>query len=149
MPEALTLYNYYQNAATRQEEWYRTVLAGQRIGGKSAVHWVAKEAVNTIKSGMATVSTVEVMIWFSATAEGKTYLPPKQFAALPPGDVPRHWTLAKGHDHLFKGIIPEIVTPPNTITKLKKLYDDCITIKTVDTADFGNPGMRHWAVSGA
>lgn len=142
-----TIYNRYQNAETRKEEWRRTVLSGRRaVGGGHAVHWENNRATNVITSGLAAADAVSVMIWFSVTAEGRTYLPPMEYAALSPAEVGRYWTMTPGHDRLLKGVGPA-VDGDITIGKIAA-RDGCITITSVDAMDFGRPHMHHWEVSG-
>lgn len=137
-----TLFNQYKNLETNAVEFRRTLLSGERRPGKPAVHWENNKATNVIASGLTTADAVNVMIWFSVDAEGKTYLPPKAYAALPPEALDQHWTLAP-QDRLVKGDVPD--APINDIVAL---YDDVTTITSVDTMDYGSPAMQHWEVSG-
>lgn len=141
-----SLYNRYENHETGKVEWHRTLLSGTRSGGKPAVHWEDNKAVNVITSGLASADAVTVMIWFSVEAEGKTYLPPSEYAALPPTGVDGYWTLTQGQDRLLKGKGPEI-DADKTISAVAQ-RDGCITITSVDTMDYGHPRMHHWEVSG-
>lgn len=129
-----TLFNQYKNYETNAVEIHRTLL--------NAVHWENNKATNVLTSGISQADSTCVMIWFSVEAEGKTYLPPKQYAALPPDQVGKHWTLAQ-QDRLVKGNVPD--APINDVVAQN---DDVITITSVDTMDYGSPAMQHWEVSG-
>lgn len=141
-----TVYNQYENHDTGKVEWRKTPLSGTRRGGKPAVHWEANKAVNVIQSGLTSADAVTVMIWFSVEAAGKIYLPPAEYAVLSPAEVDLYWTLAQGKDRLLKGEGPE-VPDASAMTAITR-RDDCITITSVDTMDYGAPHMRHWGVSG-
>lgn len=137
---SVTIYNQYRNRATNTVEWLRTVLTGQRAGGRDAVHWEDNKATNVIASGLATADAVNVIIWFSADADGKTYLPPKAFAALSPEAASLHWTLAP-QDRMVKGVTTGTIDAAMA-------GDAAATITSVDTMDYGSEAMRHWEVSG-
>lgn len=138
---AATLYNEYVNPDTKRKEWRRTEL--------DAVHWENNKATNVIASGLESADSTFLMIWFSVQAsDGRTYLPPKQYAALSAAEVDRHWTLWPMHDRMIKGIVPGPAVV-ETLADMDKAYDDLITVKSVDTMDYGSPSMKHWEVSGA
>lgn len=138
---AATLYNEYTNPDTKRKEWRRTEL--------EAVHWENNKATNVIQSGLASADSTFIMIWFSVTTtDGRTYLPPKQYAALPADRVDSHWTLLPMHDRMIKGIVPGPAVA-ESLADLDKEYDDLITVKSVDTMDYGSPAMHHWEVSGS
>lgn len=139
---SVTIYNKYRNRTSNKEEWLRTVLTGRRAGGRDAIHWEDNRAANVIASGLTTADAVEVMIWHTVDTGGKTYLPPKAFAALSPEDAIKHWTLAP-QDRLLKGAAPD-----GTLNDILPYCDAEITITSVDAMDYGSDAMRHWEVSG-
>ena len=136
----VTVFNQYKNHDTGSMEWRKTILRD--------AHWEENKAVNVINSGLATADAVSVMVWFSVDADGKRYLPQKQYAALSPEAANRLWTFTQGVDRLIKGAIDDDI-PPMTINEIVAKYDSCITIKSVDTMDYGRKHMQHWEVSGS
>jgi hypothetical protein len=133
-----TIYNHY--VVSGAEHYQRTEL--------SAVAWENRKAANVIRSGLLTADSVVVYIPF---AMGEDYLKPKAWQAL--SVKTGYWTLAVG-DVIVKGLVTDeihdaVVSPPSsafTMTNLKALHDDVVTIRSVDTMDAGSLSMRHWQV---
>ena len=94
--------------------------------------------VNVINFGLAIVD-----------AYGKRYLPPKQYAALSPDAVGTHWTFTLGVNRMIKGVDDDDDISQMTINEIVAKCDSCITIKSVDTMDYGRMHMQHWEVSGS
>ena len=133
-----TIYNQYRNPQTRIVQWWPTILR--------YVHWEAGKGANITTSGLASADGLFVMIPFAVDAGGKTYLPPSQYAALPPEQVSGHWTMTEGNDRIVKGAAENTAT----LTDIKAIVaaDHCYTVTTVDIMDFGRKHMRHWEVYG-
>lgn len=130
-----TLYNYYRNPDTKQEQWNPVHL--------EHVHWNASKGANVIASGLANADGLKVFIWFDEPAGGKTYLPPEEYAALSPAGVVNHWTLTpNAKDRIVKGTVTE------TMQAAQAAHDEFYTITNVDTFDMGGRIMRHWEASG-
>lgn len=130
---SITLYNYYRNNETSQEEWH--------IKHLNPVHFEPRKADNIINSGLSTADSLLLYVWFSVDAEGKTYLQPKEYAALDPVDVVDYWTMTPMKDRIVKGNVSDIMQ--DAVSK----YDEVFTIQNVDTKDFGSQHMRHWEIS--
>jgi len=131
-----TIYNRY--IVSGAERYQRSALA--------AVEWENRKAANVIQSGLIAADSVRIFIPFTF---GMSYKKPKTWAAL--STKTGYWTLAVG-DVLVKGTVTDeihdaVVSPPSaafTMTDLKAKYDDVVTIKSVDTIDYGSLSMRHW-----
>ena len=154
----LTVFNAYKNHALGREEWHKTVLSGARAGGGAASIWQGGIACQSGPNGQEEAHAALVIIWHSAYAQGKTYVPPEAFMRLEPEDVPRHWTLCPGRDFLVNGLVPdeapenapEPQTPhaaPN-IEDLRAIHGGCITIQSVQNWANATEGLCHWEVSG-
>ncbi len=140
----MTVYNRYENRETGRVEWRRTVLGGTRVTGGSAVHWEDNRTAKSLTNGLR---TVDIMIWYEAVADGgRTYLPPKAYAAVEPEHIDRYWTLTPGADRVAKGRAPE-PAGPDALNDILLAEDDCATVTGVDTLDFGSPEMWHFEVS--
>lgn len=135
-----TLFNQHRDPVSGQTAWFRTILSGARSNGGPAIHWEHNKASNVVASGLATADAVNIMIWFTVQAEGKRYLPPKQYAALSPAAAKQHWTLAE-QDRMAKGTVPDV-----PIKEVVAAYD-AVTITSIDTMDYGSPAMHHWEVA--
>jgi hypothetical protein len=141
----LTIYNKY--ILNGSEKYQRTQIGAL---GSFSVEWENRKASNVIKSGLLAADSVVVYITF---AQGSNHLNPKAWLALT--TKTGKWTLAVG-DVIVKGLVTDeihdaIVGPPAvpafTMTNLKALYDDVVTIKSVDTFDMGSLALQHWKVS--
>jgi len=92
----------------------------------SAVFWENRKAANVIQSGMLQADKVAVYIPFSVGS-----------FTIKPGDV------------LVKGLATDEISASFTITDLKKAYSDVITVKSVDTMDYGSSHMQHLQIGGS
>ena len=142
-----TLYNKY--ILSGSEKYQRTQFV---IPPGNCVEWEQRKAANVIRSGLLAADSVVVYIPF---ALGVNYVKPIAFAALTVKTG--KWTLVVG-DVIVKGLATEeihdaVVGPPAvpafTMTNLKTLHDDVVTIKSVDTFDMGSSSLQHWKVSGS
>lgn len=112
----------------------------------SPIRWENNKAKNVLQSGISNANSVDVIVWYSVDAEGKTYLEPKQFAALSSlEEVAKHWTLDPVSSRMVRGIVPD---EPTAISEVTGKYDAVMTVKSVDTVDYGPEYMRKWLVSG-
>lgn len=104
---------------------------------------------NVNKSGLADADGATLFIPFSVDAGGKTYLPPKQYAAQE--DKTPYWTLSddgenSGADCYFiKGAQTTDLYPYSLATQK---HDFVYRVSSVDLRDFGSERMRHWMVGG-
>lgn len=137
-----TIFNKY--VVSGAEHYQRTVLV--------AVAWENRKASNVLRSGLLAADSAVVYIPFSL---GANHLDPHAWAALT--TKTGKWTLAVG-DVIVKGLVTDeihdaVVGPPAipafTMTNLKALYDDVVTIKSVDVFDMGSASLQHWKVSGS
>lgn len=83
-----------------------------------AVHWENRKAANVLKSGLLEADAVSV--WIPGTSVN-----------IKSGDV------------IVKGKIDKLVTGAYTMSKLKAEYPTAVTVRSVDTYDFGSPAMQH------
>jgi hypothetical protein len=140
----LTIYNKYTDPTTRTEKYQRTVVV--------AVFWENRKAANIMRSGLLEADAVTVHIPF---ARGTDFVKPIAWQALT--TKTGSWTIQVG-DVIVKGAVTDeitdavtdpkthVVTPAFTMTDLAKKYDDVLTIRTVDTMDYGSQNMWHWEV---
>lgn len=84
------------------------------------VFWENRKAANVIKSGLMEADSVAVYVPIS---------PP--ILSIKVGDV------------LVKGLVNDVITPSFTISALKKKYADVVTVRSVDTMDYGSRHMQH------
>lgn len=126
-----TIYNKY--VVSGAEHYQRTQL--------SAVAWQNRKQANVLRSGLLAADSATIYI---PLALGVNYLKPIAWQAAKTGK----WTLQVG-DVMVKGLVTDEITGGFTMTSLKALHDDVITIKSVDTMDMGSPSLQHWQVGGS
>ena len=143
-PHTVTIYNVGENPETLEQEYNMTFLRG--------VFLDVRQAANIEKSGLRDADAATLFIPFSVeavdavTETPKQYIKPKAYRQLT--DTSGYWTLEpgglnSGADSFFvKG---EVVNYSG-YAKMRELYDDVYDITTIDTRDFGSPGMQHWQV---
>ena len=126
------------------EEFYLTILRGVMIQDM--------ERMSVLQAGDYDSSYTKIFIPFSVDArnaddEPVTYLPPKAYARS--AEPEKHWTLqADGEEagrntFVVKGEIPEACS----LAEARELYDGVFIITTINTRDYGQPGMQHWEAS--
>ena len=95
-----------------------------RKGVIADVLWEDRKAENVVRSGLLDADRAWV------------YIPMARNATVKPGDV------------LVKGVVDKTI---NASYPLSKLHADCtaITVRSVDTFDFGSPSMQHLQIGGA
>ena len=125
---AATIYNKY--VVSGAECYQRT--------GILSVAWENRKAANVIASGLLAADSATIYIPFSV---GAYYLKPIAWQAAKTGK----WTLQIG-DVIVKGLVTDEIVTGFTMTNLKALHDDVVTIRSVDTMDAGSLSMRHWRV---
>lgn len=105
---------YKRYVVEREEAWEREEIKGP--DGTDAVFWEDRKAVRGI------MQSDEVIIFIPAAL----------------GD----FEIVVG-DVLVKGISSEEITESFTMTDLKAAYRTVVTVKSVDTMDFGSDHMQH------
>jgi hypothetical protein len=88
-----------------------------------AVFWEDRKAANVLRSGNLEADRVAVYI---PLARGPL--------AIHVGDV------------LVKGLVEDEITESFTISDLKRKYADVVTIRSVDTMNYGSQALQHWQV---
>lgn len=123
-----TIYNHYIDQETQEDQYQRTVIG--------PVFWDSASVIDE--------EEVTVYIPFAVSSE-RQYVGPKAFAALE--NKASYWTLGM-EDKIVRGIIDFEPDENQRIGELEQMYDDVITIKRVDTRDYGSKSMQHWEVGG-
>lgn len=124
----ITVYNHYIDQKTQEDYYQRTVIG--------SVFWDSASLIDK--------EDVTVYIPFAASSE-RQYIEPKAFAALK--DKSAYWTLGM-EDKIVRGSIDFEPDATQRIGDLEQRYDGVITIKRVDTRDYGSKAMQHWEVGG-
>jgi hypothetical protein len=104
----------------------KSIVAGAEVYTRSQIRqvfWENRKAANVIQSGLLQADSVAVYIPFSRGS-----------ITFKVGDV------------LVKGLVDDEISPSFTITALKAKYADVVTVKSVDTKDFGSASMQHWQI---
>jgi len=115
-----TLYN--KSIVAGAEAWTRTVIVGPN--GEYGVQWENRKAANVMRSGILEADSVNIYIPFN-----------------------RGSLVFKLGDIMVKGTVTDVVDSTIfTPTMLKAKYVDVVTIKSVDTKDFGSAIMQHWQI---
>lgn len=109
----MTLYSKSINPTTRTEVYTRTEYVG--------VFWENRKAANVLRSGLLEADSVSVYI---------------------PSQTPGLFPIKVG-DILVKWIVKDEITGSFTITDLKAKYPNVVTVRSVDTKDFGRKNMQH------
>lgn len=142
-----TLYNYHKNKTTGKETYTKTYL--------KSVFWDDTKQANVLKSGLSTIESVSVYIPFSIDADGKEYLPSKEYARLEESELNKYFTFAvNSKDFMIQGLIDYDVdntssqTVSASIQYIKNTYDKIMTISVVDEKNYGSDSMRHWEIGG-
>ena len=163
---AVTVFNYYQNRRTGKEEWRRTVLSGERMGGGPAIWWEDSRGVSALvtaaRAGLWKDDEATVLIWFAADAQGRLFIPARAYGRLEPVDADRFWTLTPGRDRIVRGVAPgnvsfaeigggAVVDKPCGAAGISGNFsfaETMITVASVRRWDCGDIGMRHFEVIG-
>jgi hypothetical protein len=106
--------------------YHKSIVARAESWSREAVQdvmWENRKAANVIQSGLLEADSVTVYIPFAR------------------GDIS-----VKAGDVLVKGIVTDTIGPSFTITNLKAKYDDVVTVRSVDTMDYGSAAMQHWQI---
>jgi hypothetical protein len=53
------------------------------------------------------------------------------------------WTLQEG-DVIARGVITQEISALYTMSALRAVYEDVVTIISIDAMDQGSPNMQHW-----
>ena len=124
----LAIYNHYIDQETQEDQYQRTVIG--------PVFWDSASLIDE--------EAITVYIPFTISSE-RPYIKPKAFAALE--DKAGYWTLGM-EDKMVRGAADFEPDENRRIGELDQLYDDVITIKRVETRDYGSKTMQHWEAGG-
>lgn len=106
--------------------YHKSVVAGAEAWTRqavTAVMWENRKAANVLRSGLLQADSVTVYVPFARGA-----------ISVKAGDV------------LVKGIVPDEIGAGFTITALKAKYNDVVTVRSVDTMDYGSTALHHWQI---
>lgn len=135
--DSITIFNKKYNSLERDSDYFRTFLLNVNVE--------KKKAVNVIKSGLENASSGTIIIPIEyLESEKKEYISPKKYQNLSSEEVNKYFTLQEG-DIVVIGKIDYTIDKKNTITLLKKNYDDVFEIISVDDKLKG--GLPHWEVA--
>lgn len=135
--DSITIFNKKYDPKERDNEYFRTVLVDVNVE--------KKKAVNVIKSGLENASSGTIIIPIEyLESNQKEYISPKKYQKLSSEEVIKYFTLQEG-DIVVIGEIDYTIDEKNTITLLKKNYDDVFEIVSVDDKLKG--GLPHWEVA--
>ena len=124
----ITIYNHYIDQETQDDQYQRTVIG--------PVFWDSASLIDG--------EEVTIYIPFGVSSK-RQYIGPKAFGALV--DKSGYWTLGM-EDKIVRGSIGFEPDANQQIGELDQMYDDVITIKRVDSRDYGSKAMQHWEVGG-
>ena len=103
--------------------YQRSVVAGAEAWTRVqvlAVFWENRKAANVLRSGLLEADKVAV------------YIPLARAVTIQVGDV------------LVKGLVTDTVNSSTfTMSDLKKKYADVVTVRSVDTMDYGSAALQH------
>ncbi len=147
---SLTVYNAYTDATTRSTVYQRTQIKNAQ--NTNCANWNDTKGANVSKIG--TLAADQALITLPVEV-GANYLTPRAWHALV--SKTGKWTLQVGDvivgslvtDEIHDAIVGPPAVPAFSLTNLKALHDDVITIKSVDALDRGRPSLRHWRISGS
>ena len=133
---------YTNTAATL----YSAVPGGYQRTALGAVYWDDSERAVFLKTGVANSGSALILIPFSVDAEGRAYLPPKAFVALPEPERKKYFTI-QPKDYIVKGSCTYEYGPEHPLKELLGGWDGVRVIQSADTHDQGSAHMRHWEVA--
>lgn len=131
--ETVTLFNARLEEETGYDVYYPTVIAG--------VSWYCEMASTVDSSGLKAANKFTVRIPLDADFNGKTYLPPHEYAVCE--DPTQYFTLQEGA-FLVRGTVTEEIKKP---ADLHTNYDEVTTILSV-TDNRRAYHAKHWKVVG-
>lgn len=135
--DSITIFNKKYDSQERDNEYFRTVLINVNVE--------KKKAVNVIKSGLENASSGTIIIPIEyLESDQKEYISPKKYQKLSSEEVIKYFTIQEG-DIVVIGEIDYTIDKKNTITLLKKNYDNVFEIVSVDDKLKG--GLPHWEVA--
>lgn len=135
---SVTLYNSYYNKETQLNEWRRTLI--------SLANWQGSHKSSVSDKGLNNNDYANIYIPLTSNFIDKTYINPKEYARLSKDLVDHYFTFSIG-DKIVKGSIEFEVTgvKPNTIAYLEQVYDDVLTIMSVNKHDYVK-SMAHYHI---
>jgi hypothetical protein len=106
--------------------YHRSITAGAEVWTRQAVSnamWENRKAANVLRSGLLEADAVTVYVPFARGA-----------IAVKVGDV------------LVKGAVTDTISGAFTMSDLKAKYADVVTVRSVDTMDYGSSALQHWEI---
>jgi hypothetical protein len=135
--DSMTIFNKKYDPSIRDYEYIRTYIIGVNVD--------KKKAVNVIKSGLENASSGTIIIPIEdLESEDKEYISPKKYQNLSSEETRKYFTFQEG-DIVVIGEIDYNINKENTITALKKNYDNVFEIISVDDKLKG--GLPHWEIA--
>lgn len=128
----ITVYNKYLDPVTLTDKYRRIVI--------NNVQWFVTETAKRVDTGRNADDKAYVIIPFTSALD-EVFLTPYEYSNIE--DRSGFFTLAP-EDRIVRGIIDFEVT--GRISDLDRAYE-AYTITALDTRDFGNDHMKHWAVT--
>lgn len=134
--KAVTVYNKYADGVMEKETWFPTVLNNVRL--------LITKGANISTSGMETADSAKLFVRPEYLPEGKTYLEPLKWGAIPDDEKYGYVTFAA--DDFFVGgdTTNEDSTQPGFFQYMKSRYDNCFRITNTDSYEL----IPHWEVGG-
>lgn len=126
----ITIYNKY--IVNRSDAYQRAVVR--------RVVWQSTQSVSGSGSGRLSDNVAAIFIPVSSAAN---YVPPKKWRALV--SKAGTFTLAEG-DLVIRGVVADEISPTLTASDLRRLYDDAVTITSVDAMLEGSAAVQHYEV---
>jgi hypothetical protein len=105
----------------------KTIVSGSESWTSTQIHgvmWEQKKAANVLRSGLLAADSAVI------------YIPIAKDPSAKVGDV------------AVKGLVSDTISSSFTMSKLKAKYPNNITLKSVDTLDFGSKSLQHVKLSG-
>lgn len=138
LPHSITLFNRYDDASTGRIYYIATVIDG--------VLFRLVKGEGKAQQGEINRNSAKLFIPITADAEGKTYVPPSEFAAGEPEENENRYTYAPD-DFFVKGKHPEF---KGAFVKTADVEEECETfrITAAEFLDFGASDLQHWEVVG-
>jgi len=126
-----------KNRLEAQEVWYPTVISNVRL--------LVTRGNNIIKSGLESADSARLHILDGVSIESKTFKNRVEWDALTDDEAQNFWTLDSDNYTFFvEGDLSGISVVPNFFEEIKKSYNNCFRISSVDRFEL----IPHWEVWG-
>lgn len=126
----ITIYNKY--TVNRSDAYQRAVVR--------RVVWQSTQAVSGRGSGRLSDNVAAIFI---PVASAANYVPPKRWRTL--ASKAGTFTLAEG-DLVIRGVVTDEISPTLTVSDLRRVHDDAVTITSVDAMLEGSRAVQHYEV---